>query len=66
VLFFGSGLPQVEALSGNTKSYAKRLFHCASVERFQPIDAKKAIKQPVVDEGEKTPMRQSLKLLKNT
>jgi hypothetical protein len=66
VLFFGSGLLQVAALSGNAKSYAERLFHYASVGRFQPIDAKTAIKQPVVDEGEKTPRRQSLKLSKNT
>ena len=52
VLFFGAGLPQVAALSGDAKSYAERLFHYASVGKLQKIDAKKAIQQPVIDEGE--------------
>lgn len=53
VLFFGAGLPQVAALSGDAKSYAERLFHYPAVGALQPDDAKKAIKQPVEDEGQK-------------
>jgi hypothetical protein len=52
VLFFGAGLPQVAALSGEAKSYAERLFHYPSVGPLQPEDAKTAIRQPVADEGQ--------------
>lgn len=51
VLFFGAGLPQVATLSGNTKSYAERLFHYPAVGPLLPTDSKSAIKQPVEDEG---------------
>jgi AAA ATPase domain len=52
VLFFGAGLPQVAALSGDAKSYAERLFHYPPVGALLPEDAKTAIRQPVEDEGE--------------
>ncbi|MDE2592936.1 MAG: ATP-binding protein [Burkholderiales bacterium] len=52
VLFFGAGLPQVAALSGDAKSYAERLFHYPAVGPLLPGDAKTAIRQPVEDEGE--------------
>lgn len=52
VLFFGAGLPQVAALSGDAKSYAERLFHYPAVGPLLPEDAKSAIRQPVEDEGE--------------
>lgn len=52
VLFFGAGLPQVAALSGDAKSYAERLFHYPAVGPLIPDDAKTAISQPVIDEGE--------------
>lgn len=52
VLFFGAGLPQVAALSGDAKSYAERLFHYPAVGPLLPDDAKTAIRQPVADEGE--------------
>ena len=52
VLFFGAGLPQVAALSGEAKSYAERLFHYPDVGPLLPDDAKTAIRQPVEDEGE--------------
>ena len=52
VLFFGAGLPQVAALSGDAKSYAERLFHYPAVGPLLPDDAKTAIRQPVEDEGE--------------
>lgn len=51
VLFFGAGLPQVAALSGDAKSYAERLFHYPAVGALNPVDAKVAIQQPVEDEG---------------
>lgn len=52
VLFFGAGLPQVAALSGDAKSYAERLFHYPAVGALQSEDAKTAIRQPIEDEGE--------------
>ncbi len=52
VLFFGAGLPQVAALSGDAKSYAERLFHYPAVGPLESDDAKLAIEQPVADEGE--------------
>lgn len=51
VLFFGAGLPQVAALSGEAKSYAERLFHYPDVGALPEADAKAAIQQPVNDEG---------------
>lgn len=51
VLFFGAGLPQVAALSGEAKSYAERLFHYPEVGALPEEDAKAAIRQPVNDEG---------------
>lgn len=51
VLFFGAGLPQVAALSGDAKSYAERLFHYPPVGALTEADAKLAIREPVTDEG---------------
>ncbi|MFT0547148.1 hypothetical protein ACMHYO_12525 [Allopusillimonas ginsengisoli] len=51
VLFFGAGLPQVAALSGDAKSYAERLFHYPEVGALSDDDAKAAIRQPISDEG---------------
>jgi hypothetical protein len=51
VLFFGAGLPQVAALSGEAKSYAERLFHYPEVGALSEKDAKAAIRQPITDEG---------------
>jgi AAA ATPase domain len=53
VLFFGAGLPQVAALSGDAKSYAERLFHFPAVGPLLSDDAKTAIRQPVEAEGER-------------
>lgn len=52
VLFFGAGLPQVAALSGDAKSYAERLFHYPGVGALGTEDAKTAIRQPIEDEGQ--------------
>lgn len=51
VLFFGAGLPQVAALSGEAKSYAERLFQYPEVGPLSEADAKEAIRQPVNEEG---------------
>ena len=52
VLFFGAGLPQVAALSGDDKSYAERLFHYPAVGALGEVDAETAIRQPIEGEGE--------------
>ncbi|MDI7776161.1 ATP-binding protein [Asticcacaulis sp. EMRT-3] len=52
IIFFGAGLPQVAALSGNAKSYAERLFKYTTVDKLDRVSAAAAIRQPVVDEGE--------------
>ena len=53
ILFFGAGLPHVAALSGEAKSYAERLFHYTRIGPLSAEDAKTAIRQPVMDEGQK-------------
>lgn len=52
ILFFGAGLPQVAALSGDAKSYAERLFEYPAVGALSPDAARAAIRQPLLDEGE--------------
>nr|WP_316652953.1 ATP-binding protein [uncultured Gellertiella sp.] len=52
VLFFGAGLPQVAALSGDAKSYAERLFTFPSVGALDPASAELAIRNPIEEEGE--------------
>ncbi|MBN2752752.1 MAG: ATP-binding protein [Rhodospirillaceae bacterium] len=52
VMFFGAGLPQVAALSGDAKSYAERLFNYPSVGALDYTAAVAAIRQPIMDEGE--------------
>ncbi|EPE95117.1 ATP-binding protein [Rhizobium grahamii] len=53
VLFFGAGLPQVAALSGDAKSYAERLFTYPSVGALDQPSAELAIKNPIEEEGER-------------
>lgn len=53
VMFFGAGLPQIAALSGDAKSYAERLFKFLPVGALNNEAALSAIRQPVIDEGEK-------------
>jgi hypothetical protein len=52
VLFFGAGLPQIAALSGDAKSYAERLFIYPAVDALPPKAAEEAIEQPILDNGE--------------
>lgn len=52
VIFFGAGLPQVAALSGDAKSYAERLFNYPSIGPLDSEAARAAIRQPIIEEGE--------------
>ena len=52
IIFFGAGLPQVAALSGDAKSYAERLFHYPRIGQLDNQAAMDAIAQPIDDEGE--------------
>jgi hypothetical protein len=52
VIFFGAGLPQVAALSGEAKSYAERLFAYPAVGPLTQQAAFSAVRVPITDEGE--------------
>ena len=52
VVFFGAGLPQLAALSGNAKSYAERLFNFPAIGPLDDDAARIAIRQPIEDEEE--------------
>lgn len=52
ITFFGAGLPQVAALSGDAKSYAERLFSYPTLGPLDEIAARAAIRQPIEAEGE--------------
>lgn len=66
VLFFGAGLPQVAALSGDAKSYAERLFHYPAVEALEDEDAAAAIRRPIEEEGEHIDDKAILEILAKT
>lgn len=53
IIFFGAGLPQIAALSGDAKSYAERLFRFPPVGPLDTVAARKAIQEPIFDENEK-------------
>lgn len=52
VMFFGAGLPQIAALSGEAKSYSERLFDYPPIGALPAAAAAKAIRDPIRDEGE--------------
>ena len=52
VMFFGAGLPQTAALTGDAKSYAERLFNYPPVGPLDNAYAISAIRQPIENEGE--------------
>jgi hypothetical protein len=52
IVFFGAGLPQIAALTGNAKSYAERLFAFPPIGALDERSASLAIRQPIEDEGE--------------
>lgn len=51
LVLFGAGLPQVAALSGEAKSYAERLFDYPAVGPLSPPAARRAVQEPVQEEG---------------
>lgn len=51
LLLVGAGLPSLPALAGQSKSYAERLFNFPNLGPLGPDDAKKAIRQPILDAG---------------
>jgi len=51
LVFFGAGLPQLAALSGDAKSYAERLFDFPEVGALDDEAAKLAIREPLRGEG---------------
>lgn len=53
ILFFGAGLPQIAALSGNAKSYAERLFEFPPVGPLTHDAALAAIREPIEAEEER-------------
>lgn len=52
VLLFGAGLPQIAAIAGDAKSYAERLFIYPKIDALPADAAKRAIREPINDEGE--------------
>lgn len=52
IIFFGAGLPQIAALSGDAKSYAERLFRFPPVGPLDTVAARKAIHEPIFDQNE--------------
>lgn len=52
VMFFGAGLPQIAALSGEAKSYAERLFDYPPVGPLDRDAARTAIRLPIEEEEE--------------
>lgn len=53
VMFFGAGLPQIAALTGEAKSYSERLFRYPPIGALDDGAARSAIRQPIEDEGER-------------
>lgn len=51
IILVGAGLPQILALSGNSKSYAERLFTFPVIGALSEADAKTAIEAPIEAEG---------------
>ena len=47
----GAGLPQLRGLMGDAKSYAERLFEFAEIGPLPAAEARRAIVEPVHDEG---------------
>lgn len=51
VVIIGAGLPQLVAKAGSAKSYAERLFDYPEVGKLPNEDAKKALRDPIINEG---------------
>lgn len=51
VLVAGAGLPSLQGLAGEARSYAERLFTYANIGPLVPNDARRALVEPVTAEG---------------
>lgn len=51
LVLFGAGLPQLAGQAGDAKSYAERLFEFPRLGALEKVDAWKAIREPVEEEG---------------
>lgn len=51
LVLFGAGLPQLAGQAGDAKSYAERLFEFPRLGALLEVDAWKAIREPVEEEG---------------
>ena len=51
LILVGGGLPVLPRLAGESKSYAERLFHFPLIGALSEEDAKRALKDPVKEEG---------------
>jgi hypothetical protein len=51
LILFGAGLPQLAGQAGDAKSYAERLFEFPRLGALLEIDAWKALRDPVEEEG---------------
>lgn len=51
LLVAGAGLPSLPGLAGEARSYAERLFSFVSIGSLDPSDARRALAEPVQDEG---------------
>lgn len=52
ILFFGAGLPQLAAMSGDAKSYAERLFSYPKIGALSRDEAKQAVAIPIYNASE--------------
>ncbi len=51
VLLAGAGLPSLPGLAGEARSYAERLFRYVDIGALEATDARRALVQPVEEEG---------------
>lgn len=66
VMFFGAGLPQIAALTGEAKSYSERLFKYPPVGALDDAAAQSAIRHPIESEGEQISVEALELILKKT
>ncbi len=51
LVLIGAGLPQLPAIAGDSKSYAERLFDFPDIGPLDPVDAKRALEEPLQKVG---------------
>lgn len=66
IMFFGAGLPQVAALSGDAKSYAERLFNYPAIGALNETAANDAIEQPIKESHESITKEALQQIIKET